>query len=92
MIKRMLPVWVVPFLVVLAVGSVWLRLSIVRTTYEIDQVTKMIRNTQQDLEHLELKVAKLRSPRHLETLARTKFGLNPPQADQVIRLAADTHD
>ena len=87
---RVFPLWVVPLLLVLAVVSVWLRLSIVRTTYEIDQVSKMIRNTQQDLEHIELKVAKLRSPRHLEALARTKFGLTPPLSDQVIRLASDT--
>ena len=83
---RWLPLWVVPLLFLLAVASVWLRLSIVRTTYEIDQVAKMIRNTQQDVEHLELNVARLRSPRHLEVLARKKFGLNPPRADQVIRL------
>jgi cell division protein FtsL len=86
MMTRWLPMWVVPVLLVLAVSSVWLRLSIVRTTYEIDQTSKMIRNTQQDLERLELNVARLKSPRHLEMLARKKFGLNPPQSDQVIRL------
>lgn len=83
---RWLPVWGVAIVVILAIGTVWLRLSIVRTTYEIDQVNKMIRNTQQDMERLELKVARLRSPRHLETLAKRKFGLNPPHSEQVIHL------
>ena len=86
MIGRWIPIWVLPLLVVFAIGSVWLRLSIVRTTYEIDEVGKMIRNTQLDREKLELKVAKLRSPRHLEALARKKFGLVPPNSEQVIRL------
>ena len=86
MIGRWIPLWVFPVLVILAIGSVWLRLSIVGTTYEIDQVGKMIRNTQLDMEKLELKVAKLRSPRHLESLARKKFGLAPPSSEQLIRL------
>jgi hypothetical protein len=85
-IGRWLPIWVLPLLAAFAIASVWLRLSIVRTTYEIDQVGKMIRNTQLDMERLELKVAKLRSPRHLEVLARKKFGLVPPSSEQVIRL------
>ena len=86
MIGRWLPIWVLAPLIALAIGSVWLRLSIVRTTYEIDEVGKMIRNTQLDMEKLELRVAKLRSPRHLESLARNKFGLAPPNTEQVIRL------
>ena len=85
--KKWIPVWTLPFLAGLAVLSVWLRLTIVRTTYEIDQMSKMVRNTQQDMERLELKVAKLRSPRHLETIARQRLGLAPPSADQVIRLS-----
>lgn len=85
---RIFPLWSLPILLVLAIVSVWLRLSIVRTTYEIDQTAKMIRNTQQEMERVELKMARLRSPRHLEVLARKKFGLNPPHADQVIRLQA----
>ncbi len=78
--------WVIPVMILMAVVTVWLRLTIVRTTYEIGQTDRMIRNLKQEREKLELKLAGLRSPRHLEQLARTKFGLSQPRADQVVHL------
>jgi cell division protein FtsL len=84
--KRWMPFWVVPTLVVMAVGTVWVRLWIVRTTYSIDETDRMHRSLQQERERAELKLASLRSPRRLELLARTKFQLVPPRHDQVIHL------
>lgn len=84
------PLWIVPVLFVMAVGTVWLRLKIVRTTYEISQTDKMIRNLRQDLEQEELRVTGLRSPRRLETIARTKYGLTQPKPEQIVHLANKT--
>ena len=81
-----MPLWVIPALVILAIGTVWLRLSIIRTTYEINQKDREIANLQQEREQAELKLANLRSPRRLEFLARTKFGLTHPRSDQVVYL------
>ena len=81
-----IPLWVIPMLVAMAIGTVWLRLYIVRTTYTISQTDKMIRNLQQNREQAELKLASQRSPRKLEAIARTKFGLSQPRADQVVYL------
>lgn len=86
MIRRWIPLWTVPLIVVMAAGTIWLRLTIVSMTYEVDQSQKMIRNALQDVERLELDVARLRSPRRLEALARMRFGLVPPRAEQVIHL------
>jgi cell division protein FtsL len=86
MIRRWLPLWALPMLLAMAIGTVWLRLSIVRTTYEINQADKMIRNQRQELEQAELRLAGLRSPRRLEALARARFGLAPPKSDQVVFL------
>jgi cell division protein FtsL len=80
------PLWAVPVLVLLAIGTVWLRLTIVRTTYEISQTDSMIRNVQQDREQEELRVTGLRSPRRLESIAKARFGLTQPKAEQVIRM------
>ena len=44
------PVWALPVLATMAIGTVWLRLAIVRTTYEISQTDGMIRNLQQERE------------------------------------------
>ncbi len=63
----------------------WLRLSIVRTSYEITQNDRMIRDLKQVREQSELKVTGLRSPRRLEVLAKSRFGLTQPRSDQVIR-------
>jgi len=84
MIQRFFPLWVFSVLILMAVGTVWLRLAVVRTTYEINQLDKMIRNSSQERERLELKTAQLRSPRRLELLARKKFNLFPPKTNQVV--------
>jgi hypothetical protein len=76
----------VPIVIAMAVGTVWLRLTIVRTTYSIGQTNQMLANLRHDREQMELKVAGLRSPRRLELLARTKFGLAQPKSDQVVYL------
>lgn len=81
------PLWVLPVLFVMAIGTVWLRLKIVRTTYEISQTDKMIRNLRQDLEQEELHVTGLRSPRRLEAIARSRYGLTQPKPDQIIHIA-----
>jgi cell division protein FtsL len=84
--KRWLPMWVIAAMVVMAIGTVWLRLSIVRTTYEIDQVDRQMRALQQAREQMDIKITALRSPRRLELIARTQFGLSPPKAEQIIHM------
>lgn len=84
MLKKWIPLWAIPTLIIFATGTVWLRLSIIRTAYEINETTKMINQAHQDREMLQLKVAALRSPRRLELLARTKFGLTQPRIGQVV--------
>lgn len=86
MIKRFVPFWVIPAMIAMAIGTVWVRLTIVRTTYAINETDKMIRSLQQVREQSELKVAGLRSPRRLEILARSRFGLSQPKSDQVVYL------
>jgi cell division protein FtsL len=85
-VRRWLPIWVVPALIVLAIGTVWLRLAIVRTTYAINQAERTERELRQAREDLELKVTALRSPRRLESLAKARFGLGVPRSDQVIHM------
>jgi len=84
--RQWMPIWVLPVLIGMAIGTVWLRLSIVRTTYSINQVEKKIREFQQSKEQLELKLTALRSPRRLELLGKTRFGLSQPKSDQIVHL------
>ncbi len=84
--KKYFPLWVFPVLLLMAIGTVFLRLEIVRTSYAINQSEKKIRALKLDREQLELKMAQLRSPKRLEILARTKFGLTHPSSTQVIYL------
>ena len=86
--RRWLPLWCIPCLIVLSIGTVWLRLSIVRTTYAIDLADREMRALQQQREQVELKVTALRSPRKLETIARGKFGLSHPHSEQVIHMTS----
>lgn len=81
-----IPLWVVPSLLASATGTIWLRLSIVRTTYEISQTDQMIRNLREDCDQAALRSAALSSPRRLENLARTKYGLTQPKSNQIVYL------
>ena len=83
-----IPFWVLPVLGVMAIGTVWIRLTIVRTTYEISQTDMMIRNLQQNREQAVLQISALRSPRRLEAIAKAKYGLTQPQAEQIIHMGA----
>lgn len=82
------PKWIWPVIVVLSILTVWMRLKIVDTTYQIHQSEQQIQNAKHSDEKLELKAAQLRSPRRLEQLAKSKFKLAPPQAEQIIQLQA----
>jgi len=83
---KWVPLWTIPILIVLAFATVWLRLTVVKSTYELNQANKVLHNLKLENEKLELKVAQLRSPRHLEMLSRSRFKLNPPAADRIIRI------
>jgi len=87
MFNRFIPYWVFPVLFLFALGTVGLRLSIVNTTYEIDQASKMIKNANLDAQKIDFEVTQLKTPRHLEALAKKKFGLHPPSTDQIVQLS-----
>jgi cell division protein FtsL len=84
MTKRIAPLWALLALVLFATGTVWIRLNIIRTTYDISEINRKIEKSHQDEEHLKLKLADLKSPKKLETLARRKFGFTQPRIDQVV--------
>lgn len=86
MLRRWMPWWALPILIAMAIGTVWLRLSIVGTTYAINQSEKKIRELQQEREQMELRVTALRSPRRLELLAKTRYGLTQPRSEQLIHM------
>ncbi|MEK6706865.1 MAG: hypothetical protein AABZ06_13865 [Bdellovibrionota bacterium] len=83
---RSVPIWVIPIAILMAIVTIWLRLSVIRTTYSINQTTITVKQLQQEKEQQELRYTALRSPRRLEILARTKFGLSQPRSDQMIYL------
>ena len=78
--------WTIPVLIIFAFATVWLRLTVVRTTYELNQANKTLHNLKLENEKLELKVAQLRSPRRLEAIAKQKFKLSPPTPEKLVQL------
>ncbi len=85
MFEGRIPFWVLPVLFVFAVVTVAVRLSVVRTTYSINQIDRMLRNLQVESEQSALQLAKSRSARNLEGIAKSKFKLQKPRSDQVVR-------
>jgi len=87
MANRIIPTWVYFALVVFAIGTVWVRLNIVRTTYEINEINRKIEKSHQEGEILKLRLADLKSPKKLEELARRKFGFSQPRIEQVVHFS-----
>jgi cell division protein FtsL len=84
--KQFFPLWTIPVLIAFAFATVWIRLNVVQTTYEVDQANRTLHNLKLENEKLELKVAQLRSPRRLEMIAKNKFKLSPPTPEKQIQL------
>ena len=84
--KKFFPLWTVPVLIAFAFATVWLRLNVVQTTYELNEANKTLHNLKLENEKLELKVAQLRSPRRLEAIAKQRFKLSPPTPEKLIQL------
>ncbi len=84
--KKWMPLWVIPVVTVFSVGTVWLRLKIIRTTYAIHDVDQGLVKVRREKEQLLMRVSALRSPKRLESLAHHQFGLFQPRSGQVIYL------
>jgi cell division protein FtsL len=84
--KQFFPLWTIPVLIAFAFATVWIRLNVVQTTYEVNQANRTLHNLKLENEKLELKVAQLRSPRRLEMIAKNKFKLSPPTPEKQIQL------
>lgn len=80
------PFWTSIIVILMAIGTVWMRLYMVRMSYEIDQADKLIQNAKSNMERLELEVAQLRSPQRLEKLAKRQFHLALPATHQIVYL------
>ena len=82
--------WVVVALSVGLVGvvllHVWVRLQVVRLGYALSSATKLQGQLEQERRELTLELATLTSPERLETMARKRLGLVPPEKGQVIVL------
>ena len=82
------------FLIVCSVFLItWTRLEIISLGYRIGERAKFERELHETNKALRIKVAGLRSPARLQRLARERFGLVPPPADQVVLISTSRkHD
>lgn len=84
MIKKFFPIYVWPLIILFAVGTVWLRLSIVDMNLTVSRLDGELKNRVRDRQELEVQLGRLRSPRQLEAIARKKFGWEAPAPHQII--------
>jgi cell division protein FtsL len=73
-------------LVGVLLAHVWLRLQVVKTGYVLATASKLQARLEQENRELQIELATLTSPDRLESLARRRLGLVPPEKGQVIIL------
>ena len=65
---------------------VWLRLQVVHMGYVLSTATKFQSRLEQENRELKIELATMTSPDRLESLARRRLGLVPPEKGQIIVL------
>ena len=65
---------------------VWARLQVVRMGYVLSTTSKLQTRLEQENRELKIELATMTSPDRLETLARQRLGLVPPEKGQVVVL------
>ena len=73
-------------LAVVAAVEVWLHLKTTELGYELGLIRQVSLRLVGERGELEAELATLTSPRALDMVARTRFGLRPPQQGQVMGL------
>lgn len=66
---------------------IWLRIAVVKSTYDFVRQEKELHSLQNDVQKLRLQWLKATNSRHLESLANT-LGLAPPAVHQTLRYNA----
>jgi cell division protein FtsL len=65
---------------------VWMRLQVVHMGYVLSTARKLQNRLEQENRELKVELATLTSPDRLESMARKRLGLAPPEKGQVILL------
>jgi cell division protein FtsL len=73
-------------LIAVVLVHVWLRLQVVKTGYVLSTASKLQSRLEQENRELKIELATMTSPDRLESLARRRLGLVPPEKGQVIIL------
>jgi cell division protein FtsL len=69
---------------VLALVAVWEKVDVYRTGYAIEQLRAEKKKAQHEQRTLQLELARVTAPEHIERVAVTKLGMVRPRYDQVV--------
>lgn len=78
--------FMIALITVLTGAFVWVRLEIVRISYDIHESEKKEVTLREDCNALTLSIDQVKSPQKLERLARDKFNMQAPKPNQLIVL------
>lgn len=80
--------WVV-LVTLLALFYVWSRVQVIQLGYELNTLKRQNEDIGKQISNLELDIAKLKSPKRLEEVARKELGMQPPAAEQIVLVRPD---
>ena len=72
------------FITFLALFYVWTRVQVVQLGYEITMLKREAEGILKQVSGLKLEIAKLKSPKRLEEVARQNLRMQPPSAEQIV--------
>ena len=69
-----------------ALSHAWVRTRVTEQGYRLSRLSAEYRDLSREHESLRLQAAELKSPRHIEELARARLAMGPPSLDRLVVL------
>lgn len=88
-IKNIAELWFAGFLFLVLLGKLYVRVSIIESSYQIENVRNELLMEDAKLRELRVKKAMVISPKELSALAYNKLGMRPTLPQQIRRVQVD---
>jgi len=86
--KKIIGTWITIMLIFIAelLFYTWCRVQCVKTGYQITRESEKYQNLTTLGSNLKIELARLKSPKRIDRIARTRLGLTTPETRQIINI------
>ncbi len=76
---------------VLALVFVWTRIEVIQLGYGVSRLRREVTDLKEQRNAIQAEVASLKRAERLERIARERYGMRPPQADEIVTVVPEAN-